>query len=97
MKQYGIIGCGRFGNSLAKTLSFLGNDVLVVDQNEDSIKEIAEHVTRAIQADATDENVLKSIGISNMDTVIIGIGGSIQSSVLVTILTKEAGVKDIDS
>ena len=94
-KQYVVIGLGRFGSSIATTLYSLGNDVLVIDKNEDLVEDIAGKVTHAVQADATDENTLKSLGIRNFDVAIISIGGDIQSSVMATLIVKELGVKYI--
>lgn len=94
-KQFVVIGLGRFGSAIATTLYSLGNDVLVIDKNEDLIQDIASEVTHAVQADATDENALKSLGIRNFDVAIISIGGDIQSSVMATLLLRELGVKYI--
>lgn len=93
MRQYVIIGCGRFGSSVAKTLYKMGHDVLAIDSNEEIVQYISEEVTHAIQADATDERVLKSLGIRNFDVAIITIGSNIQSSIMATLMVKELGVK----
>lgn len=53
-KQFVIIGLGRFGSSVAKTLYALGHDVLAIDSNEDLVQEISDSVTHAVQMDATD-------------------------------------------
>ncbi len=92
-KQFVAIGCGRFGSSVALKLMELGNEVMVVDRNEETIQNIADKVTYAVQADATDENTIKSLGIRNFDVAIISIGADIQSSILVTLMAKELGVK----
>lgn len=94
-KQYVVIGLGKFGTSVAKTLYETGNDVLAIDKSEELVQEIADNVTHAIQLDATDENALKTIGITNFDVAIITIGSDIQSSVMATLLVKEVGVKYI--
>lgn len=94
-KQYVVIGIGRFGSSVAKTLYALGNDVLAIDSNEDVIQEISESVTHAVQLDATDENALRSLGIRNFDVAVITIGANIQSSVMAALIVKEMGVKYI--
>ena len=94
-KQFVVIGLGRFGSSIATTIYSLGNDVLVIDKNEDLIQDIASEVTHAVQADATDENALRALGIRNFDVAIISIGGDIQSSVMATLLLRELGVKYI--
>ena len=59
-KQFVVIGLGRFGESVAKTLYSLGHDVLAIDMDEDSVQEISDSVTHAVQMDATDENALRS-------------------------------------
>lgn len=93
MKQFAVIGCGRFGSSVARTLYGVGHDVLAIDKDEDVIKELADAVTHAVQMDAIDESSLKSLGIRNYDVAVIAIGSDIQSSILITLLAKELGVK----
>ncbi|WP_373899039.1 TrkA family potassium uptake protein [Haloimpatiens sp. FM7315] len=95
VKQYVVIGLGRFGSSVAETLYKLGNDVLAVDSDEDVIQSISDRVTHAVQADATDENSLKALGIKNFDVAVISIGSNMQSSVMATLLAKELGVSHI--
>lgn len=94
-KQYVVIGCGRFGQSVAIKLAELGCEVMVVDDNEEIIQNMANKVTYAVQADATDENTIKALGIRNFDVAVVTIGSNIQSSILVTLLVKELGVKHI--
>ncbi|HHV19341.1 MAG TPA: TrkA family potassium uptake protein [Thermoanaerobacterales bacterium] len=93
MKQFLVVGLGRFGSSLAKTLYNLGHDVMGIDSNEEIIQNIADNITHAVQADATDENTLKTLGVRNFDVAIVSIGDDIQSSILVTIMLKEIGIK----
>lgn len=90
--QYVVIGLGRFGTSVAKTLYSLGHDVLAIDKEEDVIQEISESVTYAIQLDATEESALKSIGVKNFDIAVVTIGTNIQASTMITLLLKEMGV-----
>lgn len=92
-KQYLVIGLGRFGKSMAKTLYELGNDVLAVDSREDNVQNISHYSTEAVQTDAAEEENLKAIGAGNFDVAVIGIGNDIQSSVIVTLLLKEMGLK----
>ena len=92
MKNYVVIGCGRFGSSVAKTLYSLGHEVLAIDKNEEKVQNIAEQVTHAVEADCTDENVLRSLGIRNFDVAVISIGSDIQSSIMATLIAKELGV-----
>lgn len=94
-KQFVVIGLGRFGTSVAQTLYSLGSDVLAVDSNEDIVQNISESVTHSVQIDATDENSLRALGISNFDVAVITIGSDLQASTMVTLLAQELGVKYI--
>ncbi len=92
-KQFVIIGLGRFGISVATTLSDAGYEVMVVDSNEEVIQEISSVVTHAVQADVTDADTLNALGIRNFDVAVVAIGRDIQSSIMVTLLLKEMGIK----
>ena len=95
MKQIIVIGCGRFGTSVSKTLTKLGHDVMVIDQNHEIIKEIAEYVAHAVQMDALDEASFRTIGLRNFDVAIIAIGSDLEASIMATLIAKEAGVKTV--
>lgn len=92
MKQIAVLGLGRFGRSLAKSLEDMGHEVLGVDLNEDIVDEMSEVLTNAVQANVQDENALKSLGITNFDVVVVSIGSDIQASIMTTMLLKEMGV-----
>lgn len=94
-KQFAVIGLGRFGSSVARTLTELGHEVLAIDSDEDRIQEALPYVTHAVQADATDEEALKALGIRNFDVVVVAIGADIQASILATLILKELGVQRI--
>lgn len=91
-KSFAVFGLGEFGQSVALTMMKNGYDVLAVDKRTDRVQEIADHVTRAVRADATDADVLKSLGLETMDGAIVGIGSSLEASILITIGAKECGV-----
>ena len=91
-KQVAVIGLGRFGISLVRTLFNLGHDVLAIDRTEKPIAAISSYATHVVQADATDESVLKELGIGSFNAAVVAIGTAIQSSVLTTILLKKLGV-----
>jgi len=93
MKQFLIIGIGRFGEALAQRLYELGHEVLAIDKDEERIQRISDKVTHAVTADATDESVLKSLGVRNFDVGAVSIGSDIQSSIIITLMLKEMGVK----
>ncbi|MGE5606393.1 MAG: potassium channel family protein [Bacteroidota bacterium] len=92
-RQYAVIGLGRFGTSVARTLYSLGQEVLAIDTSEERLKKLADDVTHTLLADTTDVNVLKNIGITNFDVVIVAIGENIQANIMTTLLLKELGVK----
>lgn len=94
-KTFAIIGMGRFGSSVAKTLYELGYDVMAIDSREERIQEHIQYVTYSVQADSTDEQALKELGIRNFDNVVVAIGDDIQASILTTLILKELGVKHI--
>ena len=95
MKSFAVIGCGRFGSSIARTLYNLGNEVMAIDINEERVQEISEEVTHAVQADIMDESVLKDLGLRNFDVVIVSIGSDIEASIMATLIAKELGVKRV--
>lgn len=94
-KQFAVIGLGRFGASVATTLHQLGFEVLAIDSNEEQVQKFSEQVTHVVQADTTDENTIKALGIRNFDVVVVAIGEDIQANVLTTLLLKDLGVKHI--
>ncbi|MFZ3171680.1 MAG: TrkA family potassium uptake protein [Carboxydocellales bacterium] len=95
MRQFAVIGLGRFGSNIASALFRMGFEVLAIDEDEDRVQEIMEQVTHAVQADALDEEVLKKLGLRNFDKVIVAIGHDIQASILVTVMLKDMGVKSV--
>lgn len=93
VKQFAVIGLGRFGSSVALTLMSEGYEVLGVDRDEEIINDMAESLTHAVVADTTDEDVLNSIGIRNIDCAIVAIGNDIQASIMTALILKDMGVK----
>ncbi|MEX2416046.1 MAG: TrkA family potassium uptake protein [Paenibacillaceae bacterium] len=92
-KQFAIIGMGRFGSSVARTLYNLNFEVLAIDSDEHRTQEVINMVTHAVQADSTDEEALRALGVRNFDVVVVAIGQDIQASILTTLILKDMGVK----
>lgn len=90
-KQYAVIGLGRFGASLAKTLAEQGVEVLAIDRDEAIVNHAVSFVTQAVQMDAADEQALSAVGIGNFDVACI-CTNDMQSSIMITLLCKEQGV-----
>ena len=94
MTQFAVIGLGRFGTALTKQLYENGMDVLAIDTDRDAVNHAGDFSTSAVCADAADEHVLKKLGIDHFDAVIVCIGGdNTESSIFVTLLCKQLGVK----
>jgi trk system potassium uptake protein TrkA len=94
-KQFAVIGLGRFGSSLIKELVSMGYEVLAIDNDERKVQDYIDIATHAVQADSSDENVVKKLGISNFDVVVVSIGENIQVNILTSIILKEMGVKNV--
>lgn len=94
-KSFLVIGIGRFGSSLAKTLCKLGHEVLAVDQCEERVNEISEFVTHAVQLDTTDERAISQLGVRNFDAVVVSVGDDLRSSILATVICKEQGAQKL--
>lgn len=95
MTQYAVIGLGRFGSSVAKELVRLGHEVLGVDKSVQVVDDMSQYLTHTLVADTTDEEALRSIGVRNVDCVVVAIGDDIQASILTSILLQDLGVKKV--
>lgn len=94
-RQFAVIGLGRFGSNMAKALTKMGYEVLAIDKNQHKVQEFSDEVTHVVQADTTDENALRELGILNFDVVVVAIGEDVQANVLTTLQLKEIGVNFI--
>ena len=94
-KEFAVIGLGRFGGSICRTLAEQGMEVMAIDINEDRVNDYSMIASHAVVGDSTDEKVLKELGIRNFDHVVVAIGDNIQASILTTIILKEHGVQNI--
>ena len=94
-KEFVVFGLGKFGESIAIMLGRLGCNVLAVDKSEEKVEEVSQYVTHAVQADATDIDSLKTLGVSNFDVAVVAISQDMQSSIMATMLVKDLGVNYI--
>lgn len=97
MKSILIIGLGRFGTHLCHDLSNLGNEIMIVDQDEAKLEDLLPQVVSAKIGDCTNEKVLKSLGVGNFDICFVCIGNNFQSSLEITSQLKELGAKYVVS
>jgi trk system potassium uptake protein TrkA len=94
-KQYAVIGLGRFGYWVAKTLINFDCEVLAIDNDEEKVKDVSDFVTHAVVLDAADEKALKSVDLQDIDVAIVSIGENIEDSILAVMILKECNVKYI--
>lgn len=90
-KEFAVLGLGKFGISLAKCLSDAGCEVMVVDTDSEMVNIVADYVVHAEVGDVTNRDFIETLGLSNYDGVIVGIGDNLEAGVMATILAKEAG------
>lgn len=94
-KVFGVIGLGRFGHYVAKTLAEAGAEVIAIDKDPDKVRQLSDLVTHAYIADALDERALEESGIFTVDTAVVSIGANVEASILVTVILMGRGVKDV--
>lgn len=94
-QTYAVFGLGRYGRAVAKELVDDGAEVLAVDINEELVEAAMADIPYCKCADVTDAEVIKKLGIANIDVVIIAIATGLEASVMATMLCKEAGVKTV--
>ena len=92
---FGVIGLGRFGTALAISLAESGKDVIVVDSNEDKVRELRQYTEYAFVTESLSKEALTEIGIQNCDTAIICIGERIDTSILTTLNVISLGVPHV--
>lgn len=95
MKTFVVIGLGRFGSEVARSLYAAGNEVLAMDCSSELVQQISSDVTHAVVGDARDKGVLRALGVASFDCAVVAIGGNLANSVLATMNLKELGVPKI--
>lgn len=94
-KQFAVIGLGRFGLAVCQELTDSGAQVLAIDVNEERVKLAASFVTQALVANCTHEETMAELKLDDYDMVMVAIGADMNSSILATLIAKEAGVKSV--
>jgi trk system potassium uptake protein TrkA len=95
MKRFAVIGLGNFGFHAAKALFEDGNEVIAIDTDKTRVQAIDPYCTEAVVLDSTDKEALKTLGLENMDGVIVSTGTKISTSILICLYLQEIGVKKI--
>lgn len=91
-KTIAVLGLGKYGISLAKSMYEMGADVLVVDNNHDKLKDMEGFCTAAMCADLTNEDEVEMLGLKNMDIVAVAMGGNLSASIMSVAVAKELNV-----
>lgn len=91
-QQVVVIGLGRFGSSVARSLYNLGHDVLAMDVSEERVQSMMGQVTFPVQGDASNETVLRELGVPDYDAAVVAVGTDIVASVLSTVILKNMGI-----
>lgn len=97
MKSVLIIGMGTLGKHLARKMTEYGNEVMIIDENEDIIQEMAQEFPNAIIGDCASEGVLRSLGVSNFDYCFVTVGEDFYAALEITAILKELGAKCVIS
>lgn len=91
-KSIAVIGLGRFGKKLARTIYDMGGDVMAVDKDPEIVASVADDVTYAVEGDIANPDVLKGLGLNDMDVVVVAMGSDLTASIMAVMIAKEQGV-----
>jgi trk system potassium uptake protein TrkA len=92
MKSFAVIGLGRFGLAIAKYIEEEGGEVIAIELDPEKVKATSTEFTSVVEADATDIEALRDLGISDVDAAVVSIGANMGASILITLLLKELKV-----
>jgi trk system potassium uptake protein TrkA len=90
-----VIGLGRFGSSVAQSLMRLGHDVMGIDRGAGPVQDWADLLTHTVQADSTNVNIMRQLGVADFSHAIVGIGTDIAGSLMTIMALAELGINDI--
>jgi trk system potassium uptake protein TrkA len=90
-----VIGLGRFGGQVAESLQNIGHEVLGIDSDPRIVQDWSDRLTQVVQADATDTDALRQLGVPDFPRAVVGIGTNLETSVLTVLTLAEVGVQEI--
>ena len=90
-----VVGLGRFGGAVARKLAQMGTEVLGIDADPQLVQDHAEDLTKVVEADCTDGDMLRQLGAADFDTAVVGIGTDIEASVLTVLALADLGLTNI--
>lgn len=95
MRQFAVIGLGRFGRKVAETLAKKGAPVIAIDSKPELVGKVSDLVTKAVQIDSTDAEALIASGVKDVDVAVVSMGEDVESSILTTAILKNLNIKEI--
>jgi trk system potassium uptake protein len=95
INKFAVIGLGKFGTSIARTLASRGAEVLVMDVDPEKVELLKDEVAYAVTMDSTDIKTLKAQNIESMDAVVIAIGDNFEDLLLTTVILLELKIKRV--
>jgi trk system potassium uptake protein len=95
MGRYAVIGLGKFGATVVRTLHERGHEVVAIDRDRGRVQEVRDTSTQAIEANCTDQDTLRALGLHDADAVVVSLGEQMDASILVTLYLKELGLREI--
>jgi trk system potassium uptake protein TrkA len=95
MGRYAVIGLGKFGATVVRSLYERGHEVIAIDRDRERVQDVRDSSTQAIEADCTEEETLRALGIADAEAVVVSLGERMDASILVTLYLKQLGVRAI--
>ena len=95
MGRYAVIGLGKFGATVVRSLHERGHEVIAIDRDRNRVQEVRDTSTQAIEANCTDQDTLRALGLHDADAVVVSLGEQMDASILVTLYLKELGLREI--
>ena len=89
--QFAVLGLGRFGMSIVKTLAEYDANILACDKDAAHLHEATDYAAHVVQADAADEDAMRKLGLGNFDVVVLAMGEDFEGTIIAAMLAKELG------
>ncbi|MCP4481653.1 MAG: TrkA family potassium uptake protein [bacterium] len=94
-KQIGVIGLGIFGQNMVRSLASEKCELVAIEKEEQKANTVSEYISKVVQADASDEKILRQLDFHNFDVAVVTIGENLEASILITMILKNIGVKKV--